>query len=766
MNRRVPSVVIGIGLFASGLVHGDVSTERVPEGVSASDWTGIRAAYEAGRYDTYRVDVGYQAKNPGQQWLTQFDGRGFETTPDAGGWSWGLELLSYGRGNAQRAVEKPQCTDARGGRVEYEWDDALTEWYINDSRGLEHGYTIQNRLEVENSKSRNHHLRIELGVRGGLEPRISGDMRGVAFVSNCNAVLVNYHGLKVFDADGEVLPAWFEEGCGQQTAARARQLLRIIVDDSNATYPITIDPVAQQAYVKASNTGAGDQFGYSVAASGDTVVVGAWLEDSNATGVNGNQANNNSLGSGAAYVFVRSGGVWIQQAYLKASNTDPNDIFGWSVGVSGDTVVVGAPEERSNTTGVNGDQGNNVTSGAGAAYVFVRDGGVWSQQAYLKASNTAGGDLFGYSVAVSGDTVVVGARLQDGGNGDSGAAYVFVRNSNTWSQQAYLKASNANDGDQFGWSVGVSNDTVVVGAWLEDSNATGVNGNEADNSAGASGAAYVFVRDVSGVWSQQAYLKASNTGADDVFGYSVAVSGDTIVVGAYAEDSSATGVNGNQADNSTIYAGAAYVFVRSGTIWSQQAYLKASNTETNDFFGLFVGVSGDVVLVGAPSEDSSATGVDGNQADNTAGGSGAAYCFVRTGESWSQHSYIKASTAGPGDSFGLSLAVSGETVVVGARDEDSNATGINGNQSDNSFINSGAAYVYAVDVPECPTLGNLNCDCAVNESDLEAFVLALIDPAGYAAMHPLCDIDRADMQQDTYVNGNDIGPFVAALLGS
>ena len=127
----------------------------------------------------------------------------------------------------------------------------------------------------------------------------------------------------------------------------------------------------------------------------------------------------------------------------------------------------------------------------------------------------------------------------------------------------------------------VSGDTVVVGALWEDSSATGVNGNQSDNSAADAGAAYVFVRSGT-TWSQQAYLKASNTGAGDYFGCSVAVSGDTVVVGAYGEDSSATGVNGNQSDNSATDAGAAYVFVRSGTTWSQQAYLKASNTGADD----------------------------------------------------------------------------------------------------------------------------------------------------------------------------------------
>jgi len=203
-------------------------------------------------------------------------------------------------------------------------------------------------------------------------------------------------------------------------------------------------PPAQQAYFKASNAGASDEFGWSVAVSGNTAVVAVQYESSNATGVNGNQTNYSAFQSGAAYVFERAGSNWIQQAYLKASNTGGGDWFGWSVAISGDTIVVGAPFEDSNATGISGNQSNNNAPDSGAAYVFVRNGTNWVQQAYLKASNT-GGPLPGEDY-----------------------------------------------GDNFGASVGVSGDTVVVGAHSEDSNSTGVNGNQMDNFAINSGAAYVF----------------------------------------------------------------------------------------------------------------------------------------------------------------------------------------------------------------------------------------------------------------------------------
>ncbi|NJO82543.1 MAG: integrin, partial [Blastochloris sp.] len=220
-------------------------------------------------------------------------------------------------------------------------------------------------------------------------------------------------------------------------------------------------PLVQQGYLKAFNTDSNDEFGWSVALDGDTLVVSAFLEAGGTSGVNGDGADNSTQRAGAVYVFVREGALWRQQAYLKASNTDTQDFFGSSVAIDGDTLVVGATVESSRATGVGGDQADNLARGSGAAYVFVRVGGFWRQQAYLKASNTDTEDFFGSSVAIDGDTVVVGSTGEDSGatgaNGagadnsarQSGAAYVFVRTGATWSQQAYLKASNTNAGDLF-----------------------------------------------------------------------------------------------------------------------------------------------------------------------------------------------------------------------------------------------------------------------------------------------------------------------------
>ena len=280
----------------------------------------------------------------------------------------------------------------------------------------------------------------------------------------------------------------------------------------------------------------------------------------------------------------------------------------------------------------------------------------------------------------------------------------FLQQPLSTSAICYMKASNSNTGDSFGGAVAISADgnTVVVGATSEDSSATGINGSDTDNSASNSGAVYVFVHTGTGQWSQQAYIKASNTEAGDSFGCSVALSqdGNTLAVGAYGEDSAATGINGNQSDNSASTAGAVYVFTRSGTTWTQQAYIKASNTDSADTFGNPVALSddGNTLAVGATGEDSSASGVNGNQTINTEYQAGAAYVFTRTGSTWSQHSYIKASNTETNDGFGrpLALAGNGATLAVGTVSEESSATGINGDATDNSTNRAGAVYVFSL----------------------------------------------------------------------
>ena len=436
--------------------------------------------------------------------------------------------------------------------------------------------------------------------------------------------------------------------------------------DSGAVYVFTRvgvgDSWTQQAYVKPSNPQAGAEFGHYVAlsADGDTLAVSAYWEASNATGVNGNQRDESIPQAGAVYVFTRAGGVWTQQAYIKASNTGEagsadsfgeGDQFGWSLALSrdGNTIAVGALTEDGGSTTINGDDRNNSAQGAGAVYVFIRKGNAWAQQAYVKPSNIDAGDMFGYSVALSADgsTLAVGSFDEDSSgrgvnpasdnrNAGSGAVYVFTRVASNWSQQAYIKPSNSEPQDSFGVHVALSDDggTLLAGSLDEDCRASGVNPQGCDSDWDddlSMGAAYVFVRTGASTWAQQAFLKPSNTGANDWFGARVALSGDgnTAAIGAPFEDGGARGINGRQNDESASQAGAVYVFTQTGAVWQQRAYVKGSNTEAFDEFGSSVALdrTGATLVVSARGEDSAARGVNGNQASNAAAEAGAAYVF-------------------------------------------------------------------------------------------------------------------------------------------
>ncbi len=522
-----------------------------------------------------------------------------------------------------------------------------------------------------------------------------------------------------------------EATSGQTIAAATGISEEIIINGTNDNVSVFIQLTSvnhdffSKAYIKASNAGEQDEL-TMVAISGDTIVAGTSKEESLQTTItNGSGASSDDTGSGvgAAYVFNRSDSIWSQQAYLKAPNAESSDAFGGSVAISAETIVVGAHmESSSQATITNGSSASsdNSASESGAGYVFVRNGSNWSSQAYLKAPNAETGDRFGKVVAISGDTIVIGSQYEgsnqttitngsgasaDNSAADSGAAYVFVRSGTTWSQQAYLKASNAEAGDRFGVNVAISGDTIVVGASEEDSAQTTItngSGASVDNSTVESGAAYVFVRSGT-TWSQQAYLKAPNAGSGDEFGSTIAISGDTIAVGApYESSAQAIITTIASSDNSASESGAVYVFVRSGTTWSHQAYLKPSNIDAGDRFGAALSISDDTIVSGTPVEASnqvSITNGSGASSDNSATGAGAAYVFVRNGATWTQRAYLKAPNAEAMDYYGF-CAISGDTIAVSSMFESSNQTTItNGDtaSSDNSLPESGAIYVITRD---------------------------------------------------------------------
>ena len=296
------------------------------------------------------------------------------------------------------------------------------------------------------------------------------------------------------------------------------------------------------------------------------MIVGAYQDDDNG----GN--------SGSAYIFTRTGTNWSQQAKITPNDGALEDNFGYSVSVSGDTVIVGAYQ----------DDDNGLASGS--AYIFTRTGSTWAQQAKITPNDGALGDNFGISVSVSGDTVIVGAYLDDDNGSASGSAYIFTRTGSTWAQQAKITPNDGETADRFGISVSVSGDTVIVGARLDDDNG--------DNS----GSAYIFTRTGTN-WSQQAKITPNDGAANDEFGISVSVTGDTAIVGAYRDD-----------DNG-LASGSAYIFTRTGSTWAQQANITPNDGTEGDEFGISVSVSGDTVIVGAYFDD-----------DNGSAG-GSAYVF-------------------------------------------------------------------------------------------------------------------------------------------
>tara|TARA_R110001592_G_scaffold354589_1_gene654315 strand:+ start:462 stop:1877 length:1416 start_codon:yes stop_codon:yes gene_type:complete len=405
----------------------------------------------------------------------------------------------------------------------------------------------------------------------------------------------------------------------------------------------------QQAKLVSPHASYNDQFGLSVSVSGDYAIVGAYREDPAFPIPSGGQTI--LTDAGAAYIYVRSGTTWTLQQQLTASDAQPYDRFGWGVAIDGDYAIVGAPSE---------DPGNLAS--AGSAYIFVRSGTTWSQQTKLTTQPGESYARFGHSVDIDGDYVIVGMKGGDVGSiRDAGVAYIYVRSGTTWTLQQQLTASDAEQYDNFGISVAIKGSDVVVGAPLEDPGGTS-----------SAGSAYVFTRSGTS-WSQQAKLTASSGGAYDYFGDRVAIDGNYIVVGAFFANIQSY-VFGSGFVTLTD-AGSAYIFMRSGTSWSQQAKLTASDMATSDRFGSAVAIEGTRVVIGAMYED------DGGS------NSGATYIFDRSGSTWSQTIKLVNSDAAANDRTGLSVSISGNKLITGAYYH----TVPGAYQS-----NQGAAYIYTI----------------------------------------------------------------------
>jgi hypothetical protein len=346
-----------------------------------------------------------------------------------------------------------------------------------------------------------------------------------------------------------------------------------------------------QKLTAGSDAASQDNFGYSVAVSGDYAIVGMPYDD-----------DNSASNSGSAYIFKHSGTSWsLQQKLTAGSDAASQDNFGWSVSISGKYAIIGSWRDD--------DGGSN----SGSAYIFVREGTSWSLQEKLTASDAAIDDEFGVSVSIDGDYALVGAFGDDDGGSYSGSAYIFKRNGTSWSQQKLTAGTDAAVDDEFGRNVSISGEYAIIGAYRNNS---------------ITGAAYIFKRGGT-TWSKQ--QKLIGEAQSDRFGWSVAIDGDYAIVGAPQEDTGGTD------------AGAAYIFVRSGTNWTQQAKLTAGDIQTSDNFGYSVSISGDYAIVGAPYEDTGASDA------------GSVYVFKRSGTTWSEQTKITAGDAAQTDQFGFSL---------------------------------------------------------------------------------------------------------------
>lgn len=591
--------------------------------------------------------------------------------------------------------------ESSGIRAELDHGDGVTEWFENRSEGIEHGFIVSHPQATDSEA-----LVIDVKL-DGLTAQSSEDPEALALLADDGSPKLKYSGLKVWDANGATLTA---------SMSPSAEGIAIRVNDRGARYPITIDPLitSLEETLKPAITGtgsSGDRFGISLAADGNAAVIGA-ASDTTAAGVS----------SGSAYIFEREGGQWIQKAILTPEVDGAGDSFGSAVAISGDIVVVGAPND--------GRPGETLNSGS--AYVFVRSGGSWTMQAHLADVAGITGDVFGLGVAAKGSTVLVQGK---NGGGNRGAIYAYVQKGSAWELQKLLELAplsvsrlrqtlafdgttvmvgvnrtntdgvvmftrtgetwsealglgpSMGGGSQFGVALSLEGDTLLVGAPDEE------------NGTVQTGSAHIFTR-VGGVWTLQQELIPADGVAGDDFGTSVVLAGDLAFIGQ-------SGANPSGLDN----AGAVNVYRRTGGVWSFvsktvpqtpvanlrfggvlaragdqllcgmstaataagnsagavdvyniandalsfQERLTAGDESTNERFGYSVAIDGNTVAIGA-AKDTTARGVE----------HGSAYVFTRSGATWTQQAKLSTNDGGDGLNFGSAVAVSDDTLIVGS----------------------------------------------------------------------------------------------------
>lgn len=593
-------------------------------------WLASQQASTGPEYAIAQTASGaWEANNPAHNLQTVFSEEGLKLN---GTWSLALSEVGYQGQPLQQIGTSTEPQAIVANRIEYQRQAGLVEWYVNGPLGLEQGFTIAQPWPNSRQET-SEWLDLELQLAGGKAVNLvnqagetSNSQSWLTIQGPGEQLLGRYGGLYAYDASGRRLESKLEI-VGQEA-----QTIRLSVKTQGASYPLVIDPFIQQTQLVAGNGVANDYFGASVSLSnnGNTALVGA-------SGKNNNK--------GTAYVFTRNGTVWSELQEILHSDGVANDNFGYTVSLSGDgnTAFIGAPGKNNNR---------------GAVYIFLCSGNVWGQLQMLTTSDEAVGDNFGYAVSLSndGDTAIVGAFQKTiGANTMQGAAYVFTRSGTVWSQQQRLTANDGAATDWFGYTVSLSNDgnIALIGAVYQN---IGSNNRQ--------GAVYAFTRSGT-TWNQQQKLTNSDGAAYDHFGWSVSLSNDshTALIGAYSKNI-----------GPTFDRGAAYVFTRLGTTWSEQQELSANDGMSQDEFGYSVGLSsdGNTALISAANKNS-------NQ--------GAAYVFIRDGTNWSQQQEISDTNGVAHDWFGYAVSLSGDgnTALIGALDK---AVGNNSKQ--------GAAFVFSL----------------------------------------------------------------------
>jgi trimeric autotransporter adhesin len=586
---------------ASGLVSavtaGKDRSDRglAPTGLASLDKSAQSAISEtlgrdSRRYRAQARGAGFRVENPRHHLVADFDAEGVAI--HSGLTTWKLALRAFGFGNDLKPIDGA-APEMHLNRMEYR-HKALTEWYVNGPLGLEQGFTVYEPGARGNSKP----LTIALEMSGDTAATVDRSGTGLTLSGYGRQPELRYSGLIASDAGGMPLRTWIE--------LQGEQLL-VRVSDTGARYPIVIDPFIQLAKLTASDGQYYDEFGYSVAASGNTVVVGA---QDNAPG--------NVDDAGAVYVFVKPSKGWenmTQVAKLVASDGKVDDDLGTSVAISGDTVVSGAPHS------VEGEA-------PGAVYVFVKPPNGWAdmtETAKLTPSDSVAADFFGYRLSMSANTVVVGAPTKTS-SVSPGAAYVFVKPASGWkdmTETAKLTTSGSNATGLGSGGVSISGNVVVAGE--------------------TRGTSFVYVEPAAG-WKNMVQTAKLMPAAGHVYPVgSVAISGNTVVAGLPSAK-----VGGHQ------FQGEAVVFVKPASGWidtAPTAVLTASDGAAGDRLGFSTSVAGNTVVLGAPDAT-----VGGNA------GQGAAYVFVNASET----AKLTEASGAPYDVFGYSVAINGSIVVVGA----------------------------------------------------------------------------------------------------